>query len=64
MPDTVPETDPISAVPGDPEDQNPPEVGSVSKVVDPTQTPLLPAMGVSTGFTVIVLVIVQPEPRE
>jgi hypothetical protein len=64
MPDTVPDAEPIRAVPGDPEDQTPPEVGSVSKVVDPTQTPLLPAIGVSTGFTVIVFVIVQPEPRE
>jgi hypothetical protein len=57
---TTPEDEPTVAIAVLLLDQTPPDVGSVSAVVAPTQARELPAMADGTGLTVNVAATVQP----
>ena len=63
MPVTTPvaETDPVA---GAELLQTPPDVGSLSEMVEPTQTDDGPVMGVMPGVTDMVPVTVHAPPRE
>ena len=60
-PVTVPDVDPIVAIPVDPDTHVPPPA-SLNAVVNPVQTDAVPEIAEGSGFTVTVVVVLQPEP--
>jgi hypothetical protein len=60
MPVTTPDIDPTTAIPGEEDDQVPPETISERVLVFPAQIMFVPVIGAGTGLTVTTLFTEQP----
>ena len=60
IPDTVPDNDPIVAMPVEPEIQSPPGTPSVRVVAAPVHTVVTPVTETGVVLTVTIVVILQP----
>ena len=64
LPVTTPEDEPMDAIAGSLLVHIPPDTPSVSVVVNPRPTALMPEMAVGSGVTVTMVVTKQPAPNE